>query len=130
MNLDCCQQMFASLGEKLRLRIACCLLFWKDGLCVCELVDSLKESQPNISRHLKIMKAAGLVEERREGRWIYYRFISKMEDFSKDLQGCLENVCGCNEVQQDLTRLKDRLRLRKAGRCIVGIQNQLQISRS
>ena len=65
--------LFAALGDRIRLRLACCLLAVPTGACVCELVDALDVSQPNISRHLKVLKAAGLVDERREGRWIYYR---------------------------------------------------------
>ena len=63
--------LFDVLGDRLRLRVACCLLTVKEGLCVCELVDALQVSQPNASRHLKLMKAADLVEEQREGRWVY-----------------------------------------------------------
>ena len=60
MQLKSYRDSFATLGEISRLKIACCLLFWKDGLCVGELVDALAESQPNISRHLKVMKLPDL----------------------------------------------------------------------
>ncbi len=42
-------------------------------LCVCELTHALSLSQPKISRHLGQLRESGLVETRREGRWIYYR---------------------------------------------------------
>jgi ArsR family transcriptional regulator len=130
MYLKSFRDSFATLGEVSRLRIACCLLFWKDGLCVGELVDALAESQPNISRHLKVMKASGLVEERRDGRWIYYRWTPSQDEFHQDLQGCLETVCGSAEMELDLSRLKTRLKLRKGGRCVemakqTGIKNEI-----
>lgn len=41
-------------------------------LCVCELTDALGISQPRASQHLQHLKRAGLVIERRDGKWIYY----------------------------------------------------------
>ncbi len=40
--------------------------------CVCELTDALDAAQSRLSFHLKILKDAGLVTDRREGRWVYY----------------------------------------------------------
>ena len=40
--------------------------------CVCELTEALRTSQSRLSFHLKTLKAAGLVRDRREGRWNYY----------------------------------------------------------
>jgi ArsR family transcriptional regulator, arsenate/arsenite/antimonite-responsive transcriptional repressor len=124
MHLSRTKELFAALGDSLRLRIACCLLFWKSGLCVCELVDSLDVTQPNISRHLKLMKTAGLVSERREGRWIYYRLVEGNEDLIADLHSCLENVFGYEEIQRDISKLKSRIRLRDKGKCVIGIRQK------
>jgi DNA-binding transcriptional ArsR family regulator len=41
-------------------------------LCVCHLEEDLDYSQPTISKHLSVLRKAGLVESRREGRWVYY----------------------------------------------------------
>jgi ArsR family transcriptional regulator len=40
--------------------------------CVCELTDALDAAQSRLSFHLKVLKDAGLVTDRREGRWMYY----------------------------------------------------------
>ncbi|MGH7568774.1 MAG: ArsR/SmtB family transcription factor [Gemmatimonadales bacterium] len=111
---------FAALGDRMRLRLACCLLTASQGLCVCELVDSLQESQPNVSRHLKVLKAAGLVTGRRDGRWIYYQLRDPEHPLLQSLRTCIETVCCCADVQQDLGRLSPRLRLRRGGKCVVG----------
>lgn len=116
--------LFAVLGERLRLRLACCLVTMKDGLCVCELVDALAEPQPNVSRHLKLMKAAGLVEERREGRYVYYRLKDAEHSFFDDVRCCLEKVCCCSDIQGDLRRLRARLKQRRSGKCVVGFQKK------
>ena len=40
--------------------------------CVCDLTDALDAAQSRLSFHLKVLKDAGLVTDRREGRWMYY----------------------------------------------------------
>jgi len=40
--------------------------------CVCELTDALKAAQSRLSFHLRVLKEAGLILDRREGRWMYY----------------------------------------------------------
>lgn len=116
------ESLFGALGDRLRLRLACCLLTAKEGLCVCELVDALNVSQPNASRHLKLMKSAGLVEEDRDGRWVYYRLKDADHPFFKNIRCCIETVCCCTDLQDDLRRLRSRLKLRRAGKCVVGFR--------
>ncbi|MHB1421432.1 MAG: ArsR/SmtB family transcription factor [Bacillota bacterium] len=62
--------LLKALADETRLTILTMLL---DGeLCVCEIMDALPLSQPAVSHHLKILRQAGLVIDRREGKWIYY----------------------------------------------------------
>lgn len=61
---------FHGLADETRLRIIDCLA---DGeQCVCHLTETLKTGQSRLSFHLKILKDAGILKDRREGRWIYY----------------------------------------------------------
>src|SRR5438552_11166009 len=46
-----------------------------DEVCVCDFVASLDLAQPTISHHLKVLRAAGLVEASRRGTWAYYRLV-------------------------------------------------------
>lgn len=41
-------------------------------MCVCEMKEALKMAQPSVSKHLKILEDAGLVESRKEGMWVNY----------------------------------------------------------
>ena len=59
------------LADQTRLQIML-LLSLEDELCVCELVAALDESQPKISRHLRILKDAQLIADRRQGQWMFY----------------------------------------------------------
>ena len=53
--------------------------------CVCELTDAMKAAQSRLSFHLKVLKDAGLVEDRREGRWMYYSLSSQAIEELEDL---------------------------------------------
>src|ERR671928_401826 len=46
-----------------------------DECCVCDLNAAFDLSQPTISHHLKVLRAAGLVEASRRGTWAYYRLL-------------------------------------------------------
>ena len=46
-----------------------------DECCVCDLNAAFELSQPTISHHLKVLRAAGLVESSRRGTWAYYRLV-------------------------------------------------------
>ncbi len=64
--------VFKSLADDTRLRIT--LLITSAGeLCVCELTESLQTSQPKISRHLSLLRTTGVLLDRRQGQWVYYR---------------------------------------------------------
>ena len=65
------------LSDETRLRILM-LLMKDDELCVCQLTEVLKLSQPKISRHLAIMREADLLQDRKSGLWVYYRLNNKL----------------------------------------------------
>lgn len=63
-------QLGNALADETRVEIVARLL---DGeKCVCDLTDALETGQSRLSYHLKVLKDAGLVTDRREGRWSYY----------------------------------------------------------
>ena len=61
-----------SLADATRARITLLVMREKE-LCVCELSCALGEIQPKISRHLAQLRACGLLADRRQGQWVYYR---------------------------------------------------------
>jgi ArsR family transcriptional regulator len=64
--------LFKTLADPTRLRLLNLLACGET--CVCELTDTLRVVQPKVSRHLAHLKRAGLVEARRNGKWIHYRW--------------------------------------------------------
>jgi ArsR family transcriptional regulator len=60
-------------------RLCVLLLLLEQGeLCVCDLMNVLMLSQPKISRHLAMLRSAGLVSNERRGQWMYYRLDPKL----------------------------------------------------
>ncbi len=88
-----------ALADETRLRIIN-VLFLRE-FCVCELQEIFGMSEPRISRHLRILKEADLVSQKREGKWNYYRL--KVTSINKSLFGYLED-----SFKKDNTFLKDR----------------------
>jgi ArsR family transcriptional regulator len=69
-DVDRAVTLFHALSDATRLGI---LDMLKDGeRCVCELQDELDAAQSRLSFHLRVLKEAGLVADRKEGRWMYY----------------------------------------------------------
>ena len=77
-------ELFKQLADATRLRTL--LLLQSEGeLCVCELIYSMGDSQPKISRHLATLRKSGLVVDRKEGVWVHYRL-------NPDLPGWINTV--------------------------------------
>ncbi len=115
-------EIFKSLGDQNNLRILNLLSLSGQELCVCELVDSLAEKQYNVSKHLKELVGVGLINSRKEGRWVYYS-LSKGKSL-KELLRFVNQLTRGKTFGRDEVRLRQRLRLRQNGKCLLGIQNR------
>lgn len=69
--------LFKALSDDTRLCMLL-LIMEEQELCVCELMVALDAIQPKISRHLALLKITGLLQDRRQGQWIYYRLHSDL----------------------------------------------------
>lgn len=67
-------EFFKALADPTRLRLVCLLA--NQELCVCDLTEVLQIPQPTISRHMATLKQAGLVQDRRAGKWIHYILVA------------------------------------------------------
>jgi ArsR family transcriptional regulator len=97
-------RLFAALADPTRLRLL--RLMHGREVCVCYFVEILKQGQPKISRHLAYLRNAGIVDARREGRWMHYS-IRQPEDATARaiLDAVLKNLAVNPEMQADLARL-------------------------
>ena len=113
--------IFKALSDTTRLRVL--KLLESGELCVCDIVTALDMSQPKISFHLNTLKEAGLIKDRKEGRWIHYRLDDS--DFFRRfmLLSVLERIPK-GAVTKDKERLHDFLQEKPANGIAVPIRNK------
>ncbi len=98
---------FSALANTIRLR-AVVLLGSEGELCVCELTHALGLSQPAVSRHLALLRRAGMVASRREGQWVHYRLEPGLERWQRELlEGTCEALAAEAPFATDLARLRE-----------------------
>jgi len=90
-------KVFKALGDPTRLRIV--KLLENGELCVCQLIAVLNMGQSRISRHLSILKEAGLIVDDRKGKWVHYRLCCK--DASRNICSCLAGLAEDQAVKLD-----------------------------
>lgn len=98
------QIFFTALADRTRRRLL--NLMREHEICVCYFTEVLDVSQPKISRHLAYLRNAGIVEARREGKWMYYRIV-EMEDFyaRQILEETLDWLKSQERMQKDYEKL-------------------------
>lgn len=100
------ETLFLALADKTRLRLL--NLMRRDEICVCFFTEVLGESQPKISRHLAYLRNAGVVESRREGKWMHYRIVEPENDnAARILQDTLAWLASQGEMQKEYENLVD-----------------------
>lgn len=102
-----------ALGDGTRLRMIALLAHGE--LCVCHLESALGLTQSNTSRHLAVLRAAGLVETRRQGGWVFYRLASPADPLSSAQIRAL--VAGFERQQMLRRDVAQLLRTRGPGSC-------------
>ena len=103
--MDALLSALRAAGEPTRLRILG--LLGHGELTVTELTQILRQSQPRVSRHLRLLTEAGLLERFREGAWVFYRLIEEGDgaDLARTI---VELIPGDDaEHRRDLERLAD-----------------------
>lgn len=120
--------IFQAMSDPTRLRLVALLCRAGEELCVCELVDALEVPQYRVSRGLRILHEAGLVAERRQGKWVHYGLPRGRNAFRelmfKAVAAIPENV-----LANDQRELSRRLKLRENGKCLLGVQKTHLLSR-
>lgn len=89
--------IFKALSDETRLRI---YLLLKNELCVCQIQVALAISQTKVSRHLTVLRNAGLVSARRDGLWMYYSRV--VPEKSPSLQAFVKHLTSQMESDLDL----------------------------
>ncbi len=104
--------IFKALSDGTRLRII--KLLEKGELCVCDITAALDMVQPKVSFHLGVLWEAGLIKDRKQGKWMHYR-LNESDIFMRTL---LLSVCEKSDGKQigeDRKRLERFLRSKTSG---------------
>jgi DNA-binding transcriptional ArsR family regulator len=100
-----------ALADESRVRLL--LSLEKGELCVCQLIELIGLAPSTVSRHMSVLKQAGLVEMRKEGRWAYYRVAG--EKAPKVVKTALELTF--ETAGSSPTALQDKAKLREILAC-------------
>jgi len=99
-----------ALAEENRVRVLLAL----DGreLCVCQIIELLALAPSTVSKHMSILRQAGLVEGRKDGRWMYYRLSSDEapSEVREAIVWVRRSLSKASRIRQDVTRLKEILK--------------------
>ncbi|MFP5226321.1 MAG: ArsR/SmtB family transcription factor [Acidobacteriota bacterium] len=96
--------LFAALADPTRLRLL--NLIAGREVCVCYLVEILRQGQPKISRHLAYLRRAGIVAARRDGKWMHYRLATPHNPAAASiLATVLESLGRDPQLEADRERL-------------------------
>lgn len=120
--MDLYIEQFKALGDKTRLAIIWLLNSVPGDLCVCEITDAIGESHCNVSRHLKILKGAKLVKEKKEGRWVYFDLAKPQDQVQGYILQALATI-PADAFLEMTARLQLRLSLRGGNRCVDGVKS-------
>ena len=106
-----------ALADRTRLRLL--LSLRERELCVCKLVDFIDMADSTVSRHMSILKAAGLVESRKSGRWVHYRMTESQKGTLQReiLDVALRQLSSDPELTADASRLRDLIEREDANAC-------------
>ncbi len=92
-------------------RVRALMALRKQELCVCQLIELLDLAPSTVSKHMAILKQAGLVDTRKEGRWVYYRLLEAPETSAagQALRWIMDALLRSPQVREDDRRLREIL---------------------
>lgn len=105
-----------ALSDENRVRA---LMMLVDGeLCVCQIIEMLGLAPSTVSKHMSILRQAGLVETRKDGRWIYYRLADRGAPIVREILDWLEkHLKSDKRVLDDVKQLRRMQKMSKDELC-------------
>ena len=118
-NLDAAIAATRALGHPARMRTAAMLRTGE--LCLCQITEVLGLAPSTVSLHIKELKRAGLVSERKEGRWVFFS-LADDEHAQRWLETALAAVEGDPQLSNDLDQIAELRRLPLVDLCGLGYE--------
>ncbi len=110
--MDNLATVFKALSDETRLRIV--KLLGQGELCVCDIVAALDIIQPKASFHLGVLREAGLIKDRKQGKWIHYS-LNEADLFKRMLMVSVCERADGAVITEDRKRLTRFLKSKKSG---------------
>ncbi|NQT84034.1 winged helix-turn-helix transcriptional regulator [bacterium] len=106
-----------ALSDANRVRIL--KLLEEQELCVCQIIAVIGNAPSTVSKHLSILRNAGLVEGRKDGRWVYYRLPNRRENQAVQpiLRWTRESVNDDHLIVNDRRKLAEILKINPSELC-------------
>ncbi len=105
-----------ALADTNRVRVLCALLGRE--VCVCQIIEMLGLAPSTVSKHLSILRQARLLEDRKEGRWMYYRHPQRPDALVKKVLALLEaSLADDEQVQADRNQVEKIMCVEKEELC-------------
>lgn len=104
--------VFKAFSDITRLKMMWLLYSIDSRISVTEMIEVLQINQYNASKHLKILKSAGLIYRKREGRWKYYYYLHKDTIFDKYIKQAVMSIPK-ELIEEEIYRCKMRLTMRE-----------------
>jgi ArsR family transcriptional regulator len=116
-------KIFKALSDETRMRI---LKLLENGeLCVCDIVAALDMIQPKVSFHLSVLKEAGLIKDRKQGKWIHYS-IDESDMFRRFiLLTTLERISN-EDTMEDFKRLEEFRKSKQVITKVINLKNKVK----
>jgi ArsR family transcriptional regulator len=115
-------QIFKALGDETRLRIMA-LLVNNQELCVCDIMAALDLPQSTVSRHLSYLRNTGLIDDRRQGIWMYYQVNRERLKFAASIFDLLAKMLiQLDQTALDKRNLKKHLTAKEQNSCRLKMQ--------
>ena len=108
-----------ALSDENRVRILMALR--THSFCVCEITAFLDLSPSTTSKHLSVLKQAGLIEARKDGKWVYYRLATSPQSYAvarEAIEWVERSAGGCPEIREDEARIREILENEKGKFCV------------
>jgi len=99
-------------------RVRALMMLAAGELCVCQIIEMLGLAPSTVSKHMSILRQAGLVETRKEGRWIYYRLADRKASKEREILDWLErHLKNDKKILDDIKQLQRMQKMSKDELC-------------
>ncbi len=100
--------LFKALSDRNRLRIVAALMKYEE-LCACQIIELMQVTGATVSRHMGVLIASDFIDNRKDGRWVYYRLRRELVEFASLVQWIEKRLANDSDIARDAKKLAEIL---------------------